>query len=129
MLFIKYRFLPTLLWTLCSACANKHLVPQIDLRYTSKEMGEIAVVVAPVLRFADIGFNANVKIEDLGDPKKIIQGFGPELYGKPVDDEMIYELNSGKNGDLTYYYGESPCTRGCVCTVMQAATECDAGSN
>ena len=39
-------------------------------RYSSKEQGEIAVVVAPVLRFIDVGFNASVKIEvgggDLG---------------------------------------------------------------
>jgi hypothetical protein len=36
---------------------------QIDLRYTSREQGDLAVVVAPILRFADIGFNANVTIE------------------------------------------------------------------
>jgi hypothetical protein len=33
---------------------------QIDLRYTSREQGDVAVVVAPILRFADIGFNASV---------------------------------------------------------------------
>ncbi len=32
---------------------------------------------------ADIGFNANVTIEELGSPDKIIQGFAPELYGSP----------------------------------------------
>jgi len=33
---------------------------------------------------ADIGFNANVTIEELGSPDKIIQGFAPELYGSPL---------------------------------------------
>jgi len=79
---------------------------EIDLRYSSKEMGELAIIVAPVMRFADIGFNANVRIEDLGTPKKIIQGFGPELYGKPVDDEDIFELTTDKQ-NLTYYYSHT----------------------
>ena len=32
------------------------------------------VVVAPVLRFRDVGFNANVTVEDLGRPEDIIAG-------------------------------------------------------
>jgi hypothetical protein len=31
---------------------------QIDLRFASPSQGNLEVVVAPVLRFADIGFNA-----------------------------------------------------------------------
>ncbi|GLI69547.1 hypothetical protein VaNZ11_014098 [Volvox africanus] len=31
---------------------------EIDLRYQNKEQGDLAVVVAPVLRFMDVGFNA-----------------------------------------------------------------------
>ena len=37
--------------------------PRLDLRLKSPEDGDVAVVVAPVLRFADVGFNADVKIE------------------------------------------------------------------
>ncbi len=37
--------------------------PQIDLRYAGDNEGELSVVVAPVLRFLDVGFNANVRIE------------------------------------------------------------------
>ncbi len=33
-------------------------LPQIDLRYQNKEQGDVAVVVAPVLRFMDVGYNA-----------------------------------------------------------------------
>ena len=36
---------------------------QIDLRYAGDNEGELSVVVAPVLRFLDVGFNANVRIE------------------------------------------------------------------
>ena len=36
---------------------------QIDLRYAGDNEGELSVVVAPVLRFLDIGFNANIRIE------------------------------------------------------------------
>ena len=36
---------------------------QIDLRYAGDNEGELSVVVAPVLRFLDVGFNADVRIE------------------------------------------------------------------
>lgn len=41
---------------------------EIDLRYQSKEQGDVAVVVAPVLRFADVGFGAKISIE-VGAPR------------------------------------------------------------
>ena len=80
---------------------------EIDLRYTSKEQGELAVVVAPVLRFVDVGFNASVKIEDIGEPKTLIQGFGPECFGRPVDDEDIIRTEMATVNGLTYYYFET----------------------
>ena len=61
----------------------------MDLRFTSKESlngGSILVVIAPVLRFAEIGFNADVKIDQLANPYQIISGFGPELLGYPLDE-------------------------------------------
>jgi len=47
---------------------------QIDLRFASKDAGNLQVVVAPVLRFADIGFNADVRIDQLNNPDSIISG-------------------------------------------------------
>lgn len=44
----------------------------------------MAIVVAPVLRFLDVGFNADVRIKELGSPDKMIGGFGPELFGSPL---------------------------------------------
>jgi len=76
---------------------------EIDLRYTSREQGDIAVVVAPVLRFKDVGFNASITIEELGTPERIIKGFAPELFGKPKEDEDIYEMTTTTKGPLTYY--------------------------
>ncbi|GFH32668.1 PsbP domain-containing protein, partial [Haematococcus lacustris] len=75
----------------------------IDLRYSSREQGEVTVVVAPVMRFADIGFNAKVTIEQLGTPEKIIKGFAPELFGKPVEDEDILETEVTEKDGLSYY--------------------------
>ena len=57
---------------------------QIDLRFTNPEQGSLAVVVAPVLRFIDVGFNADIRIEELGSPDKLIGGFAPELFGSPL---------------------------------------------
>lgn len=65
------------------------------------------MVVAPVLRFIDVGFNASVKIEDIGPPMKLIQGFGPELFGKPIDDEDIIKTETDSINGLTYYYFET----------------------
>lgn len=76
---------------------------EIDLRYTSRDQGDVSVVVAPILRFADIGFNAKVTIQQLGTPEKIIKGFGPELFGKPIEDEDILESSVITKGALTYY--------------------------
>ncbi|GAX72755.1 hypothetical protein CEUSTIGMA_g211.t1 [Chlamydomonas eustigma] len=76
---------------------------EIDLRFSSKDQGELAVVVAPVLRFVDIGFNANIKIEDIGTPSKIIKGFGPELFGKPVEDEDVLSTEVTTYDGMTYY--------------------------
>jgi len=36
---------------------------QIDLRYANKGQGDVIVVVAPVLRFKDVGFNADISLE------------------------------------------------------------------
>lgn len=36
---------------------------QIDLRYANRKEGSLVIVVAPVMRFKDIGFNADVSLE------------------------------------------------------------------
>jgi hypothetical protein len=74
------------------------MVMQIDLRFGNKDQGNLAVVVAPVLRFADIGFNADIRIEEIGPPDRIIAGFAPELFGTPLDvrNPVIHPPRSGK---------------------------------
>ena len=57
---------------------------QIDLRFANPEEGGLEVVVAPVMRFKDIDFNANVKIEDIAPPDRIISGFALEIFGSPL---------------------------------------------
>lgn len=57
---------------------------QIDLRFVNPEEGDLEVVVAPVMRFKDIDFNANVKIEDIAPPERIISGFALEIFGSPL---------------------------------------------
>lgn len=46
-------------------------------------------------------------MQDIGPPKQVIQGFGPELIGKPVDDEDILDTQVGKVDGLTVYYCKS----------------------
>jgi len=60
------------------------MMMQIDLRYVNPEEGGLEVVVAPVMRFKDIDFNANVRIEDIAPPDRIISGFALEIFGAPL---------------------------------------------
>lgn len=66
---------------------------QIDLRYTSPEEGGLEVVVAPVMRFKDIEFNANVKIEEIAPPERIISGFALEIFGAPLQVCLYLSLS------------------------------------
>ena len=76
---------------------------ELDLRFASPADGSLAVVVAPVLRFVDVGFNADVRIDTLGPPDRIIAGFAPELFGAPLEAGDVEETEVVKKGNLTYY--------------------------
>ena len=75
---------------------------EIDLRFGGAD-GQLSVVVAPVLRFVDVGFNADVRIEELGPPDRIVAGFAPELFGAPLQEGDTLETDVERKGDLTYY--------------------------
>lgn len=75
---------------------------EVDGRFKSEKQGDLAVVLAPVLRFADVGFNADIRIDDLGSPAKMISGFGPEIMQQNVDD-LVESTNVRKTDGLTYY--------------------------
>ncbi|GFR40581.1 hypothetical protein Agub_g1161, partial [Astrephomene gubernaculifera] len=83
---------------------------EIDLRYQSKEQGELAVVVAPVLRFMDLGYNAHVTLKEVGEPQRVIEGFAPELFGKPLDegDVLAAEVARREDGGLYYLWELKP---------------------
>lgn len=76
---------------------------EIDIRFSNRDEGELQVVVAPILRFKDVGYNANVGLEDLGSPDKIIAGFTPELYGNPLSDGDVLDTQVYQKDGNTYY--------------------------
>lgn len=87
---------------------------QIDLRFTNPEQGSLAVVVAPVLRFIDVGFNADIRIEELGSPEKLIGGFAPELFGSPL--QVLMHTNSpGLRSCISLHRSDSSYTHVVVC--------------
>jgi hypothetical protein len=67
--------------------------------------GDLAVVVAPVLRFYDVGYNASVTIEEIAKPEAVIKAFAPELIGRSIEDDDITRIETVKYPDsnLTYY--------------------------
>jgi hypothetical protein len=77
---------------------------EIDVRFKNSAEGDISVVVAPVLRFRDIGNNANVNLEFLGPPDKIIAGFAPELFGAPLNDGDVLDTQVYKKANGTYAF-------------------------
>lgn len=76
---------------------------QIDLRFANDAEGKCAIVVAPVMRFADIGFNSDVRIDQLGNPDKMISGFGPELFGSPLQDGDILNTEIVEKDGVKFY--------------------------
>jgi hypothetical protein len=70
---------------------------QIDLRFDSDDQGKLQVVVAPVLRFRDVGYNADVRIDELGPPQKLIEGArGPA--GRPASRPASQPVGAGQGG-------------------------------
>lgn len=83
---------------------------EVDLRFQKEDEGDVAVVVAPVLRFRDVGFNADVRLQDLVTSEQLISGFAPELIGQPLQEGDVLssetiEKKSGA-GKLMYYQYE-----------------------
>ena len=76
---------------------------QIDLRFGSDADGKCAIVVAPVMRFADIGFNSDVRINELGNPDRLISGFGPELFGSPLQDGDVLDTQITEKEGVKFY--------------------------
>ena len=80
---------------------------EIDVRFKGEGMGSMFVVVAPVLRFTDAGFGADVRIKDIGPPEKLLMGFAPEILGGPLEDrDLDTTYISSKTcpvGDLDFY--------------------------
>lgn len=94
---------------------------EVDLRFQSADEGDVSVVVAPVMRFADIDFNAQVKLEELVSLDALIRGFAPELIGEPLgEDDLVYSRCEKRDG-LTYYAYELSTQKAARICVFGAA--------
>ena len=59
--------------------------------------------MAPILRFLDVGFNADVHIDDIGPPQKVIEGFAPELFGSPLEEDDVLMTEVVEKDGIPYY--------------------------
>ena len=107
---------------LCCMKCKPCLFVQIDLRYTNPEEGGLEVVVAPVMRFKDIEFNANVKIEEIAPPERIISGFALEIFGAPLQVclhlSLLPDLDKGSGRLQVPMCYPSACL-GSICVVRK----------
>ena len=80
---------------------------EVDLRFQGTE-GDLAVIVAPVLRFRDVGFNADINLDEIfdGGPKQLITGFAPEITGEPLEDENLLRMEKVTANNLPKYQYE-----------------------
>ena len=76
---------------------------EIDVKFYSDNDGGLKVVLAPVLRFANVEEGTNPTIEELIPFERFMAGFGPELTQNPVTDEDIVDKFVDTRGILTYY--------------------------
>lgn len=76
---------------------------EIDLRFANSQEGRLFVIVAPVLRFADL--EGDVTIERIGPPEKVISAFGPEVIGENVEGKVLSSQVAEHSG-RTYYQFE-----------------------
>ena len=81
---------------------------EIDLRFVNEDEGSCMVVVAPVMRFMNVEFNSDIRIDEIGPPDTIIAGFAPELYGKPLleDDVLDTQVVKDDATGVVYYRWE-----------------------
>jgi len=84
---------------------------EIDLRFVGTDpekdnepVGDLCVIVAPVGRFRDTDGSMSLKIEDIGDPRRVIEGFSPEISRDPIGEDNVLAMDqfTGEDG-LTYY--------------------------
>ncbi|KAI0494359.1 hypothetical protein KFK09_024493 [Dendrobium nobile] len=76
---------------------------EIDLRFANSQEGRLFVIVAPVLRFADLEGDAT--IEKIGPPEKVINAFGPEVIGENVEGKVL-NTQVDEHSGRTYYQFE-----------------------
>ncbi|KAI3974612.1 hypothetical protein MKX01_029602 [Papaver californicum] len=76
---------------------------EIDLRFSSSQVGRLFVIVAPVLRFSS-SLGDDVNIEMVGTPDKVISAFGPEVTGENVEGKVLSTEVAEHSGRKYYQY-------------------------
>nr|AAK49577.1 Unknown protein [Arabidopsis thaliana] len=80
---------------------------EMDWRCGSPKQARLSVIVAPVLRFAD-NLGDDVKIENIGQPAKVINAFGPEVIGENVEGKVLSSNVAEHDGRLYYQFELEP---------------------
>jgi|TARA_X000000368_G_scaffold20033_1_gene15727 hypothetical protein len=76
---------------------------EIDTRFKNESEGDVKIVLAPVLRFANVQDGENPTIEELVPITNLILGFAPEVLGQPVNEEQIKSMEKDTRNGLTHY--------------------------
>eukprot|EP00667_Euglena_gracilis_P012576 EG_transcript_12922 len=79
---------------------------ELDARFKSADYGDVAIIVAPIMRFKDIPFNAKVTIDQLGTPEQLVRAFAPEIRGEPLEEEDLKSVEVENRDGLLYYQYE-----------------------
>lgn len=102
----RYSFKLPPLWEETPVSIADGRSAELDARFASSEGPSLFILVAPVLRFKEIGNNADVRIDFLGTPEQIISGFAPEIFGTPLNEGDVLATEVVKKDGVPYYQWE-----------------------
>eukprot|EP00249_Psilotum_nudum_P002051 c14882_g1_i2 orf=313-1191(+) len=103
-----YRFLLPTTWKQARVanilsgnyCQPKCAEPWVEVKFENENQGTAQVVASPMIRLTN---KPNAKIEEIGNPEKLIAALGPFVTGNSYDPDEIVETHVEKRGGQTYY--------------------------
>jgi hypothetical protein len=79
-------------------CQPKCAEPWVEVKFENAKQGTAQVFASPLVRLTN---KPNAKIEEIGDPEKLISALGPFVTGNSYDPDEVVETHVETRGDQT----------------------------
>lgn len=81
-------------------CQPKCAEPWVEVKFENEKQGTAQVFASPMVRLTN---KPNAKIEEIGNPEKLISALGPFVTGNSYDPDEVVETHIEQRGNQTYY--------------------------